>query len=157
MKDEQFEMLMKEVKEIKVEVTQLQENVTQLQETTGQLQENGKRMDKKLEALGDQLNTANIAILGINTEISAIKGDIKEVKDRQILMYDQMSKVVVNSAEMQNKIEDNERKLARKADKKEVIEHNEIMQDSINILYALSKVNDKQHVEYDKKLNLRRA
>ena len=150
MKDEQFEMLMKEVKEIKVEVTQLQE-------TTGQLQENGKRMDKKLEALGDQLNTANIAILGINTEISAIKGDIKEVKDRQILMYDQMSKVVVNSAEMQNKIEDNERKLARKADKKEVIEHNEIMQDSINILYALSKVNDKQHVEYDKKLNLRRA
>jgi len=157
MKDEQFEMLMKEVKEIKVEVTQLQENVTQLQETTGQLQENGKRMDKKLEALGDQLNTANIAILGINTEISAIKGDIKEVKDRQILMYDQMSKVVVNSAEMQNKIEDNERKLARKADKKEVIEHNEIMQDSINILYALSKVSDKQHVEYDKKLNLRRA
>ena len=150
MKDEQFEMLMKEVKEIKVEVTQLQE-------TTGQLQENGKRMDKKLEALGDQLNTANIAILGINTEISAIKGDIKEVKDRQILMYDQMSKVVVNSAEMQNKIEDNERKLARKADKKEVIEHNEIMQDSINILYALSKVNDKQHVEYDKKLNLCRA
>ena len=143
MKDEQFEMLMKEVKEIKVELTQLQEN--------------GKRMDKKLETFGDQLNTANIAILGINTEISAIKGDIKEVKDRQILMYDQMSKVVVNSAEMQNKIEDNEQKLARKADIKEVIEHNEIMQDSINILYALSKVNDKQHVEYDKKLNLRRA
>ena len=110
-----------------------------------------------LETFGDQLNTANIAILGINTEISAIKGDIKEVKDRQILMYDQMSKVVVNSAEMQNKIEDNEQKLARKADIKEVIEHNEIMQDSINILYALSKVNDKQHVEYDKKLNLRRA
>ena len=143
MKDEQFEMLMKEVKEIKVEVTQLKEN--------------GKRMDKKLETLGDQLNTANIAILGINTEISKIKGNIKEVKDRQILMYDQMSKVVVNSAEMQNKNEDNEQKLARKADIKEVIEHNEIMQDSINILYALSKVNDKQHVEYDKKLNIRRA
>ena len=143
MKDEQFEMLMKEVKEIKVEVTQLKEN--------------GKRMDKKLETLGDQLNTANIAILGINTEISKIKGNIKEVKDRQILMYDQMSKVVVNSAEMQNKIEDNEQKLARKADIKEVKEHNEIMQDSINILYALSKVNDKQHVEYDKKLNIRRA
>ena len=47
--------------------------------------------------------------------------------------------------------------IEKKADLKEIMEHNEIMQDSINILYALSKVNDKQHVEYDKKLNIRRA
>ncbi len=157
MKDEQFEMLMKEIKGIKSDITELKGNVAQLQK-------DGERRDDKIEALADQLNTTNVTILSMNTEIAGIKtdvaemkSDIKAVKDEQILLHQQMSKMIEHSSALQSKTKELEQDLNKKADLKEIMEHNEIMQDSINILYALSKVNDKQHVEYDKKLNIRRA